>query len=587
MLDDKDHSSNKNSSRPLHRLRRGRHTKPSASIEVDSAAFFSSLPSDPPPTPDKGHSLRSIKPASSAAFFPAETPKRGIFLLIVQALLSIAAMVQLWRTQMLPAIYLIVLGALLFLLWLLVKRGQEYKAGGVLSRIFSVVLCAAMALGCVWAQQGLSALGNVTSGILTGSAANRITKEPFVVYLSGVDTRGELTEKARSDVNILAVVNPQTKQVALINTPRDYYVDLAGTDSKDKLTHAGLYGVENSMQTLGNLYGIEVDHYIRINFAGFMTIVDALGGVDVYSDYAFTSVGSPGYYDPTTFVEGWNHLDGQAALAFARERYAFASGDIQRGINQMKVIDAMLNKIKSPALLMSFSKLMEAASDCFVTSFSQDQISALVRMQLSNFAEWTIESYTVTGTSAKSTQCYSAKGQSLYVMKPDTNSVNEAKALIAGVLGGEDMVSDTTQKPEKTEVHLPSSSTAAAAEDPAESEPEQPDESQPELPGEDELPADTLPEELPPAAEEPAFSAPSQPEQSAPPESSASSKPHEPEASTQIPPEEEPSASVPADSTETDSPSSRPSREDVEAAASSIYNAASALLDALWGGIGS
>ena len=132
------------------------------------------------------------------------------------------------------------------------------------SRLF---LCACMALGCVWAQQGLTALDNMTNGLLTGAEANKITKEPFVIYLSGVDTRGELTEKARSDVNILAVVNPQTKQVALINTPRDYYVDLAGTNSKDKLTHAGLYGVETSMATLGNLYGINVDHYIRINFA--------------------------------------------------------------------------------------------------------------------------------------------------------------------------------------------------------------------------------------------------------------------------------------------------------------------------------
>lgn len=575
------------SRRSLRHLNRKSSGGDSAPIEVDSAAFFSETPPEAekpaastppqrsaPPVPPK-------KPPVQQHAAPAEPPKRGAILLILQAILSIAALVQLWRTQMLPVLYLIVLGALLALLWLLVKRCQEYKTPGILARIFSLLLCAAMALGCVWAQQGLSALGNVTSGILTGAAANKITKEPFVIYLSGVDTRGELTEKARSDVNILAVVNPKTKQVALINTPRDYYVDLAGTDSKDKLTHAGLYGVENSMETLGNLYGVEVDHYIRINFAGFMTIVDALGGVDVYSDQAFTSVGSPGYYDPTTFVEGWNHLDGQAALAFARERHAFATGDVQRGINQMKVIDAMLNKIKSPTLLMSFSKLMDAASDCFVTSFSQDQISALVRMQLSDFAEWSIESYTATGTSAKSTQCYSAKGQSLYVMKPDTASVNEAKALIAGVLGGEEMVSDTTQKPEKTEVHTPSSSTAPAPETPAESEP-----------AEEELPAESLPEELPPEQEAPSQSeeaasseapAPSQPEPSKP---AASSKPSEPEASTQLP---DPEPEQPASSSESsDKPAlSRPSKEEMEEAASSIYSAASTLLDALWGGFGS
>ena len=397
MFDENKHTHPQNNDEGPRHIHRGIKRSEPDEVEVDSADFFSpepprpkappklapTSPSEPPkpPVPPR----RQWEPLHPSEPTPADDklPKGGMVLLVLQAILSLAALVQLWRTQMLPALYLVIIAALLVLFWLLVKRCQEYSAPRKVSRVFSVFLCAFLALGCVWAQQGLTALDNMTNGLLTGAEANKITKEPFVIYLSGVDTRGELTEKARSDVNILAVVNPQTKQVALINTPRDYYVDLAGTNSKDKLTHAGLYGVETSMATLGNLYGVSVDHYIRINFAGFINIVDALGGVDVYSDQAFTSVGSPGYYDPTTFVEGWNHLDGKAALAFARERHAFASGDIQRGINQMKVIDAMLNKIKSPALLMGFSKIMDAASDCFVTDFSQDQISALVRMQLS------------------------------------------------------------------------------------------------------------------------------------------------------------------------------------------------------------
>ena len=526
-------------------------------VVVDSSAFFSDTPPEPPKPPRRPSSNkpssgsrrtpppRRSGPADGAAVMPS---RFGQILLWVQGILSILSLVQLWRTQMLPVLYLVILAALLFLLWLLVKRCQEYDIPGKVSRVFSVFLCAAMALGCIWAQQGLSALDNMTNGILTGAEANKITKEPFVIYLSGVDTRGELTEKARSDVNILAVVNPVTKRVALINTPRDYYVDLAGTDSKDKLTHAGLYGVETSMATLGNLYGVNVDHYIRINFAGFISIVDALGGVDVYSDQAFTSVGSPGYYDPTTFVEGWNHLDGKAALAFARERHAFASGDIQRGINQMKVIDAMLNKIKSPALLMGFSKIMDAAADCFVTSFSQDQISALVRMQLSDFAEWDIESYTVTGTSSSSTKCYSAKGQKLYVMKPDDASVSKAREMIASVLGGDGTVADTTQKPEKTEVFTPTTDpNAAVSEVPAESVPE-------------EVPADSLPEETVPAdqpAEQPADTQPQEP-----------AVPAEGETGSGDTAGEAPSISL-------------PTQEEVEQAASSIYNAASSI----WGAI--
>ena len=270
------------SNRSLRRVNRKSRSAADRTVEVDSSAFFAEDPSPtPPPRKKPGSSAprRSGAPAQAAAAAPS---KFGKILLPVQGILSVASLVQLWRTQMLPVLYLVILAALLFLLWLLVKRCQESSGtSGKVSRAFSVVLCAFLALGCVWAQQGLAALDNVTSGLTTGAEANKITKEPFVVYLSGVDNRGELTEKARSDVNILAVVNPVTKQAVLINTPRDYYVDLAGTDSKDKLTHAGLYGVETSMATLGNLYGINVDQYLRINFAGFISIIDAVGGVDV------------------------------------------------------------------------------------------------------------------------------------------------------------------------------------------------------------------------------------------------------------------------------------------------------------------
>ena len=559
MMDENDRSHEDR--RSLRHISRKEGSEDTAPIEVDSSAFFSETPPEPPQTPPpkrpsaqkpthKHHDApvppQAHPPVDGAVAAPS---KWGNILLILQGLLSVLALVQLWRTQMLPVLYLVILAALLALLWLLVKRCQEYNVPGKVARVFSVFLCAAMALGCFWAQQGLSALGSMTSGLLTGAEANKITKEPFVIYLSGVDTRGELTENARSDVNILAAVNPVTKRVALVNTPRDYYVDLAGTSSKDKLTHAGLYGVETSMETLGNLYGVNVDHYIRINFAGFINIIDALGGVDVYSDQAFTSVGSPGYYDPTTFVEGWNHLDGKSALAFARERHAFASGDIQRGINQMKVIDAMLNKIKSPALLMGFSKIMDAASDCFVTSFSQDQISALVRMQLSDFAEWDIESYTVTGTSSSSTKCYSAKGQKLYVMKPDDSSVSKAREMLASVLGGEGTVADTTQKPEKTEVFTPTTDpNAAVSEVPAESVPE-------EVPAES-VPEETVPADQPADAEQP--------------------------ADTQTPEPEAPAEGETGGDTPAEAPSiSLPTQEEVEQAASSIYNAASSI----WGAI--
>ena len=287
----------------------------------------------------------------------------------------------------------------------------------------------------------------------------------------------------------------------------------------------------------------------------YIAIIDAVGGVDVYSDQAFTSVGSPGYYDPTTFAEGWNHLDGKSALAFARERHAFASGDIQRGINQMKVIDAMMNKIKSPTVLMSFSKLMDAVSDCFVTSLSQEQISALVRMQLASLSDWDIQSYTVTGTGGKSSQCYSAKGQSLYVMKPDENSVSQAKELIASVLGGEGTVSDTQQTPEKTEVYTPTADPNAGT-----SVEESPDSVIVEEP------AESVP------AEQPADEQPAEPTPEAPAESEASTEtPAESEASS----ESTGGAEIPS--------ISLPTQEQVESAANSLHQAASTVLDALFG----
>ena len=569
MFDENEHIHPQNNDEGPRHIHRGIKRSEPDEVEVDSADFFSpepprpKAPPKPTPTPPSEPPKPPVPPRrqweplhpSEPAPADDKLPKGGMVLLVLQAILSLAALVQLWRTQMLPVLYLVIITALLVLLWLLVRKCLASRTGAVVARVLSVMLCAALAVGCVWAQQGLTTLNNVTSGLLTGAEANKITKEPFVVYLSGVDNRGELTENARSDVNILAVVNPVTKQAALINTPRDYYVDLAGTESKDKLTHAGLYGVETSMATLGNLYGVDVDHYIRINFAGFISIIDAIGGVDVYSDQAFTSVGSPGYYDPTTFAEGWNHLDGKSALAFARERHAFKTGDIQRGINQMKVIDAMANKLKSPTLLMSFSKLMDAAADCFVTSFSQEQISALVRMQLGDLASWDIQSYTVTGSGAKSSKCYSAKGQSLYVMKPDENSVNEAKALIAAVLGGEDKLTSTSQTPEKTEVYTPTADPNAAASVPEES----PDSVIVEEPAPSDVPTEGEAADGQPA------------------EGSTSG---EPNASTEVPAEG--SEEAPADSTE--SPSfSMPTQEQVEQAASSLHQAASTVLDALFG----
>ena len=270
-----------------------------------------------------------------------------------------------------------------------------------------------------------------------------ITKEPFVVYCSGIDARvDDISAKSRSDVNILAVVNPTTKQILLVNTPRDYYLPLARNGELDKLTHAGLYGIDESMKVLGNLYGVQADYYVRVNFAGLVKIVDALGGVDIESDANFSCVpmetpdGNGDYtYQKYSFTKGINHVNGSQALAFARERKAFADGDNRRGQHQMTVIKAIVNKACSSAVLTKYQELLKAASDAFITNMPYADISSLVQMQLGDMADWNITTFAVSGEGSTE-YCY-ALGDKAWVMIKDSSKVNTAKNMIQQVINGE------------------------------------------------------------------------------------------------------------------------------------------------------
>lgn len=270
-----------------------------------------------------------------------------------------------------------------------------------------------------------------------------ITKEPFVVYCSGIDARvDDISAKSRSDVNILAVVNPTTKQILLVNTPRDYYLPLARNGELDKLTHAGLYGIDESMKVLGNLYGVQADYYVRVNFAGLVKIVDALGGVDIESDANFSCVpmetpdGNGDYtYQKYSFTKGINHVNGSQALAFARERKAFADGDNRRGQHQMTVIKAIVNKACSSAVLTKYQELLKAASDAFITNMPYADISSLVQMQLGDMADWNITTHAVSGEGSTE-YCY-ALGDKAWVMIKDSSKVNTAKNMIQQVINGE------------------------------------------------------------------------------------------------------------------------------------------------------
>ena len=252
--------------------------------------------------------------------------------------------------------------------------------------------------------------------------------EQFVLYVSGIDTFGEVSMRSRSDVNILLAVNRNTKTLAMVATPRDFYVSFQETgQQKDKLTHAGLYGVSASIDALERLYSIDVPYYLRMNFSGFIEIIDALGGIDVYSDYDFTVKGIRDYY------KGYNHLNGLEALAFARERYSFPNGDYQRAKNQMEVIRAVMEACTSSAVITNFKAVMEAISGTFETNMTQQQIFALIRQNLFDRTPWQITSYTTQGTDAYR-ETFSMPGQKLYVILPNTESVAEASQRIAQTL---------------------------------------------------------------------------------------------------------------------------------------------------------
>lgn len=279
--------------------------------------------------------------------------------------------------------------------------------------------------------QVTEATGSTTETSDNSSADAAVTDEVYTIYVSGIDTRGEMTASSRSDVNIILTVNTRTKQILMVSTPRDYFVPLSISNGvPDKLTHAGIYGVNVSMDTLNMLYDININYYFRLNFAGFEKIIDALGGITVNSDYEFDSQNTKGYH----FNKGENHLNGEQALVFTRERYAFKEGDRQRGRDQMAVIQGVVDKATQPAFLKNYLSVMDSLDGCFETNVPYDIIASLVRKQLDEGGSWQVLSYSTDGTG--DTQKPYSMSQKAYVMIPDQTTVDKAKTLMKKVREG-------------------------------------------------------------------------------------------------------------------------------------------------------
>ncbi len=377
----------------------------------------------------------------SKILFPAE-------LLLVIALIIYATLIQIFPMGYI-FIFIVLLGILAGVhIKLLSGRRRRIKT----KRITSIVISVCVFLVSAFSMSYMGILNGAIGDISIGTENNKdqvdnIAKTPFIIYISGTDTRNsdKIAEKSLSDVNMVVAVNPKQKRVLMISTPRDYYVALYGDPNKmDKLTHAGRFGIECSMETLEHLYDIEFNYYAKVNFKSVYDIVNAVGGVTVNSEYDFSS----GYsYTSKTyhFTKGENNLTGDSALAFVRERKSFANGDRQRGIHQQVVIKAVVEKAISPSMLIpaNIDSMIKAISKNTKTNFSEKEIKKLISYQMSSIGkEWKFESVSVDGRGKKNyTHAY--PNQLLYTMEPNMDTVNAAKEAIRAVINGEELPKDT------------------------------------------------------------------------------------------------------------------------------------------------
>lgn len=273
----------------------------------------------------------------------------------------------------------------------------------------------------------------ITKRIENISTGIDITKDPFIIYLSGIDTRSnKLPAKSLSDANIILVINPIYKKILMINTPRDYYINLHGINSKDKLAHTGVIGgINMSLKTLEDLYNIKIPYYVRINFNAVIKLVNAIDGITIYNqNKSFKSTSD----NNCIFKKGNNTVNGKCALAFARERYIYTDGDRQRGKNQEQVIQKVIEKITNSKILISkYTNILKSLKNTFETNITAKELTNFIKMQLEDMSKWSINTYNVTGKDSYAFT-YSYPKRKLYVMNPSVNAIKEAKNKIKEIL---------------------------------------------------------------------------------------------------------------------------------------------------------
>ena len=268
------------------------------------------------------------------------------------------------------------------------------------------------------------------------TSAVDVTKEPFNVYISGIDVEGDISTVSRTDVNMIATVNPETHEVLLTSIPRDYYVNLPSKGAQDKLTHSGLYGIQETIGAVEDIMGIDINYYVRVNYTTVVKLVDAIGGIQLDSPYEFTTSGMQSL-NGHHFVKGINNLDGRAALAFCRERHSFADGDMQRNENQQLVMEGILRKAtSSTTILTSYTSILDAIRGNMETNMSPDQMSDIIKMQLDGMPGWDIQKQAIKGTNGWG-QCYALGFSACIVDQDPEENARAVDKIVKIMTGGE------------------------------------------------------------------------------------------------------------------------------------------------------
>lgn len=312
----------------------------------------------------------------------------------------------------------------------LLLKGASNKTASIIGYVVSIIVIL-VSMGGIYAITNSLSLINRVSANSTVSKKEIDNSKSFNVYISGIDTYGDISTVSRSDVNIVATINPATKRILLTTIPRDSYVPIAGggNNQLDKLTHSGIYGIDASMQSVSSLLNTKIDNYIRINFSSFMNVVDGIGGITVSNPVTFTTDGGQ------VFKQGDIYLNGEDALTFSRERHNLDGGDNDRGKNQERVITAILHKLMSPGVIYHYQNVMSVIGDSVQTNISSKSITELISSQIDSGSAWTIESTAITGKGQTGgLPSYAMPGSQLYMFVIDPVSLQQAKNRINAAL---------------------------------------------------------------------------------------------------------------------------------------------------------